>query len=96
MKDDLARPACMYQRRYSHVQTTHRQTDTPTDRQISGVDKGNHGDETDESPLAIPKRHLDDVDIKLEMKKTHKTRMWANAQPDGRPAEHLFNAPKFG
>ena len=27
------------------------------------------------------------------------TRMWANAQPDGRPAEHrwrpLFNAPKF-
>jgi len=28
------------------------------------------------------------------------TRMWANAQPDGRPAEHrwrpLFNAPKFG
>ena len=29
-----------------------------------------------------------------------KTRMWANAQPDGRPAEHrwhpLFNAGKFG
>jgi len=29
-----------------------------------------------------------------------KTRMWANAQPDGRPAEHrcrpLFNAAKFG
>ena len=28
------------------------------------------------------------------------TRMWANAQPDGRPAEHrwrhLFNAAKFG
>ena len=28
------------------------------------------------------------------------TRMWANAQPDGRPVEHrwrpLFNAPKFG
>jgi len=28
------------------------------------------------------------------------TRMWANAQLDGRPAEHrwrpLFNAPKFG
>jgi len=26
--------------------------------------------------------------------------MWANVQPDGRPAEHkwrpLFNAPKFG
>jgi len=28
------------------------------------------------------------------------TRMWANAQPDGRPTEHrwhpLFNAAKFG
>ena len=33
-------------------------------------------------------------DIKLQL-----TRMWANAQPDGRPAEHrwrpLFNAAKF-
>ena len=32
--------------------------------------------------------------------KTKTTRMWANAQPDGRPAEHrwrpLFNAAKFG
>jgi len=32
--------------------------------------------------------------------KKRKTRMWANAQPDGRPAEHrwrpLFNAAKFG
>ena len=32
--------------------------------------------------------------------RTKKTRMWANAQPDGRPAEHrwrpLFNAAKFG
>jgi len=31
---------------------------------------------------------------------TGTTRMWANAQPDGRPAEHrwrpLFNAPNFG
>ena len=31
---------------------------------------------------------------------TYTTRMWANAQPDGRPAEHrwrpLFNAAKFG
>ena len=31
---------------------------------------------------------------------TSVTRMWANAQPDGRPAEHrwrpLFNAAKFG
>ena len=32
--------------------------------------------------------------------KFQSTRMWANAQPDGRPAEHrwrpLFNAAKFG
>jgi len=32
--------------------------------------------------------------------KKMETRMWANAQPDGRPAEHrwrpLFNAAKFG
>ena len=32
--------------------------------------------------------------------KARLTRMWANAQPDGRPVEHrwrpLFNAPKFG
>jgi len=35
-----------------------------------------------------------------EMYKQHKTRMWANAQLDGRPAKHrwhpLFNAAKFG
>jgi len=33
-------------------------------------------------------------------RETDRTRMWANAQPDGRPAEHrwrpLFNAAKFG
>jgi len=33
-------------------------------------------------------------------KKRRETRMWANAQRDGRPAEHrwrpLFNAAKFG
>jgi len=32
--------------------------------------------------------------------KVEMTRMWANAQPDGRPAKHrwrpLFNAAKFG
>ena len=37
---------------------------------------------------------------KEKKKKQDKTRMWANAQPDGRPAEHrwrpLFNAAKFG
>ena len=31
---------------------------------------------------------------------SEKTRMWANAQPDGHPAKHrwrpLFNAAKFG
>jgi len=34
------------------------------------------------------------------VEKLVETRMWANAQPDGRPAEHrwrpLFNAAKFG
>jgi len=33
-------------------------------------------------------------------RKEKQTRMWANAQPDGRPAEHnwrrLFNTAKFG
>jgi len=35
-----------------------------------------------------------------ESKKKNKTKMWANAQRDGRPAEYrwrpLFNAAKFG
>ena len=35
-----------------------------------------------------------------DMIETYKTRMWANAQPDGHPAEHrwrpLFNAAKCG
>ena len=35
-----------------------------------------------------------------DMIETHKTRMWANAQRDGRPAEYrcrrVFNAAKFG
>ena len=35
-----------------------------------------------------------------EMTNTKQTRMWANAQPDGPPAEHrwrpLLNAAKFG
>ena len=38
--------------------------------------------------------------VQDEHGKMRKTRMWANAQPDGRPAEHiwrpLFNAAKFG
>ena len=36
----------------------------------------------------------------MERSQNLKYRMWANAQPDGRPAEHrwrpLFNATKFG
>jgi len=36
----------------------------------------------------------------LKWAKQKQTRMWANAQRDGRPAEHrwrpLFNAAKFG
>jgi len=35
----------------------------------------------------------------MDVRHIYKTRMWANAQPDGRPAEHrwrpLFNAAKF-
>ena len=38
--------------------------------------------------------------VKIVKKKTLQTRMWANAQRDGRPAEYrwrpLFNAAKFG
>jgi len=38
--------------------------------------------------------------VLLHIKKESITRMWANAQRDGRPAEHrwrpLFNAAKFG
>ena len=37
---------------------------------------------------------------KERKKEEEETRMWANAQPNGRPAEHrwrpLFNAVKFG
>jgi len=40
------------------------------------------------------------IQTRLGLPKTKLTRMWANAQPDGRPAEHrwrpLFNAAKFG
>jgi len=50
--------------------------------------------------------HLQHVTVHCGMRhassnsKKINTRMWANAQPDGRPAEHrwrpLFNAAKFG
>jgi len=52
--------------------------------------------------LLLPAEFVSDIaifvlkrDVKLQL-----TRMWVNAQPDGRPAEHrwrpLFNAAKFG
>jgi len=38
--------------------------------------------------------------LNSNLKKNYKLEMWANAQPDGRPAEYrwrpLFNAAKFG
>ena len=43
---------------------------------------------------------VDMADVCKNVIKIIITRMWANAQPDGRPAEHrwrpLFNAAKFG
>jgi len=40
------------------------------------------------------------VDAVVALAKQKQTRMWANAQRDGRPAEYrwrpLFNAAKFG
>jgi len=43
---------------------------------------------------------LSGVDGPHQVKITGKLEMWANAQRDGRPAEHtwqpLFNAAKFG
>jgi len=47
-----------------------------------------------------PGEVLTDHSVYQSSKNTKGTRMWANAQPDGRPAEHrwrpLFNAAKFG
>ena len=49
--------------------------------------------------LVTSGRHISAI-ITDRRKFITKTRMWANAQPDGRPAEHrwrpLFNAAKFG
>ena len=55
-------------------------------------------------PTTLQQAENDYVDICSEMRDRRGiddiTRMWANAQPDGRPAEHrwrpLFNAAKFG
>ena len=47
--------------------------------------------------LTLCMKMKNQCDSQLKLKRT---RMWANAQPDGRPAEHrwrpLFNAAKFG
>jgi len=49
-------------------------------------------------PFPSPNKH--GLEISFKIKIHYKTRMWANAQPDGRPAKHrwrpLFNAAKFG
>ena len=46
------------------------------------------------------KIYIIDASFPRESAEQENTRMWANAQPDGRPAEHswrpLFNAAKFG
>ena len=51
-------------------------------------------------PFNISVLHRQHFRQKVGKIKTLKTRMWANAQPDGRPAEYrwrpLFNAAKFG
>ena len=45
-------------------------------------------------------KRVRDVAMATTLAKTGKTRVWANAQRDGRPAEYswrpLFNAAKFG
>ena len=53
--------------------------------------------------IVLKKLNLTQQNHTYRNKLQHKiipTRMWANAQPDGRPAEHrwrpLFNAAKFG
>ena len=53
-----------------------------------------------QSPTAEIRRGKKEDERKKKKKQNENTRMWANAQPDGRPAEHrwrpLFNVPKFG
>jgi len=49
--------------------------------------------------MRLMEQNIHEVDSR-DMVKHIETRMWANAQRDGRPAEHrwrpLFNAAKFG
>jgi len=61
---------------------------------------------TNQLSLCTPKQKYNQVISSLvnflrkHNEKIFRTRMWANAQPDGRPVEHrwrpLFNATKFG
>jgi len=48
--------------------------------------------------MSLPNISIHQSDTKIQIHSN--TRMWANAQPDGRPAERswhpLFNAAKFG
>ena len=51
--------------------------------------------------MAVDKRDLEgDELVRSRERAEEQTRMWANAQRDGRPAEYrwrpLFNAAKFG
>jgi len=55
---------------------------------------------TVEYALQLKAMHMRNCQTDIIEIKQHRTRMWANAQPDGRPAEYrwrpLFNAAKFG
>jgi len=57
--------------------------------------KGNHF-----VPFLVPLDKLSDPAIRNDRDVSSTTRMWANAQRDGRPAEYrwrpLFSAAKFG
>ena len=64
----------------------------------------NHSTETFSTSGSATTEALQDAISRVKscqlLPNTMKTRMWANAQPDGRPAEHrwrpLFKAAKFG
>ena len=55
---------------------------------------------THENSQKKPQKSRIAIDTSHQMKSIIKTRMWANAKSDGRPAKHrwrpLFNAAKFG
>ena len=73
-----------------------RVTDGQTDRQTDGRTDGRTDRQTD--GIAVANIALAMRALRRAVKRSS-TRMWANAQPDGRPAEHrwrpLSNAAKF-